>query len=195
MFCCFTESQETLLIWCCLSVRACWSTEMMSLDWFERWSQNMYELIFITGFQKVVTAVISWKWILWRAEVCDFGRLSFVRILQGFYYIRFILLSFPVKMQEWIETGLKALAVAWGIALKKRANKPQILGSGIKMLLSKRRNESNDLTAHHRLSSVAFIGCRLWKSSGKHSMHNERRETWLTHISLSLAAAKRDFVS
>lgn len=92
MSCCFTESQETPLIWCCLSVRACWSTEMMSLDWFERWSQNMYsaiELIFITGFQKVVTAVISWKWILWRSEVCDFGRLSFVRIFQGLFSYSF----------------------------------------------------------------------------------------------------------
>ncbi len=160
MSCCFTESQETLLIWCCLSVRACWSTEMMSLDWFERWSQNMYELIFITGFQKVVTAVISWKWILWRATLAGCHLCVFCRAF-------IIFVSFPVKMQEWIETGLKALAVAWGIALKQ-ANKPQILGSGIKMSLSKRRNESNDLTAHHRLSSVAFIGCRLWKSSGKH---------------------------
>jgi len=52
-------------------------------------------------------------------------------------------------------------------ALHTKANKPQILGDGIKMSLSKRRIESDDLTAH-RLSSGAFIGCRLRKASGKH---------------------------
>ncbi len=101
MSCCFTESQETLLIWCCLSVRACWSTENDVLGLIWEMESNMYELIFITGFQKVVTAVISWKWILWRATLAGCHLCVFCRAF-------IIFVSFPVKMQEWIETGFES---------------------------------------------------------------------------------------
>lgn len=115
-----------------------------------------------------------------------FATLAGCHLCRAYFHIYFILLSFPVKMQEYIDAGLKALVVAWGIALKK-PNKPQILGNGIKMSLSKRRTKSNDLTAHHRMSSVAFIGCHLWKASGKHSIRGhaqwEERNMINTYLS------------